>query len=325
MKATVIANYGGPEELVIRELPTPVPQENEVLIKVRAFGINRAETYMRKGQWPEIAPVSGIECVGEVVEDTTGTMRAGETVAAVMGGIGRNRNGSYAEYVTVPATNVFRLKTDLPWAELAAIPESYATAWSCLHSNLRIESGQVLLVRGATSALGQAAINIAKDAGLTVLATTRREDRAALLTAIGADWILIENGHLAETVRQSYPDGIDAVLELVGSSTLVDSLAMVAKGGRVCMAGFLGGGEPVTLNPLGDIPSGVDFSFYGSFMLGAKDFPLSEIPMQCIVDKAAGGAYKAKPAKVFSFDQIPDAHRAMESNQSGGKIVITLE
>src|SRR5579863_5476704 len=120
MKATVIANYGGPEELVIRELPTPVPQENEVLIKVKAFGINRAEIYMRKGQWPEVAPVSGIECVGEVVEDTTGTMHGGETVAAVMGGMGRNRNGSYAEYVTVPASNVFRLKTNLPWAELAA-------------------------------------------------------------------------------------------------------------------------------------------------------------------------------------------------------------
>jgi NADPH:quinone reductase-like Zn-dependent oxidoreductase len=175
MEAVVMSQDGGPDRLVLEELPRPVPQQGEVLIRVRAFGINRAETYMRRGEWPEIAPVSGIECVGEVEQDPSGSLTTGQTVAAIMGGMGRTRNGSYAELVSVPASNVVPLETDLDWAHLAAIPESYATAWICLVHNLQIKEGDVLLVRGGTSALGQAAITIATQAGLTVLASTRRE------------------------------------------------------------------------------------------------------------------------------------------------------
>src|SRR5882724_9050500 len=158
MKAMTIKEHGGPDQLVLAELPVPAPAQGEVLIRVKALGINRAETYMRKGAWGKVARVSGIECVGLVEQDTTGRFPKGGTVAAIMGGMGRTRNGSYAEYTCVPATNVFALDTDLDWAELAAIPESYATAWSCLIHSLHLEKEQVLLVRGATSALGQAAL-----------------------------------------------------------------------------------------------------------------------------------------------------------------------
>jgi NADPH:quinone reductase-like Zn-dependent oxidoreductase len=322
MEAMVIAQYGGPEQLVRRDIPAPVIQDGEILIRVRAFGINRAETYMRRGEWPEIAPVSGIECVGEVEHDPSGRLTRGQKVAAIMGGMGRTRNGSYAELVSVPATNVVPLETDLDWADLAAIPESYATAWICLFYNLRIKPGDVLLVRGGTSALGQAAINIASHAGVTVLASTRQEGNTDLLTDLGASQVLIENGRLGEPVRTECPQGIDAVLELVGNSTLLDSLSMVRRGGRVCLAGFLGGGEPLVFNPLLQMPSGVDFSFFGSFMLGTPGFPITDIPLQEIVDRATRGDYHARPAKVFLFEQIPDAHRLMESNTAGGKIVV---
>src|SRR6266436_342140 len=124
-----------------------------------AFGVNRAETYMRKGVWGDVVRVSGIECVGEVDFDPSCVLSPGQKVAAIMGGMGRTRNGSYAEYTCVPSSFVFPLHTELDWATLAAIPESYATAWSCLFGNLRIRAGQVLFVRGGTSALGQAAIN----------------------------------------------------------------------------------------------------------------------------------------------------------------------
>src|ERR1700757_3068240 len=106
MKAIVIKEHGGPEQLVIREMDVPKPGPQDVLIRVKAFGINRAELYMRKGTWGQIAPVSGIECVGEVVHDATGALPEGAKVAAVMGGLGRTRNGSYAEYTCAPATNV---------------------------------------------------------------------------------------------------------------------------------------------------------------------------------------------------------------------------
>jgi NADPH:quinone reductase-like Zn-dependent oxidoreductase len=294
------------------------------VIQVKAFGLNHAETYMRKGDWGDVAKVSGIECVG-VVHDADGKFAPGQKVAAIMGGMGRVINGSYAEYTRVPVSNVVPLKTDLAWGELAAIPEVYATAWSCLHGNLDLRPGQKLLIRGATSALGQAALNIAVNAGAEVIATTRSRERFSNLESLGAKRVELESADLSPRIRQSYPGGIDAVFELVGNSTLLDSLATLRRGGRLVLAGFLGGLAPIaSFNPLLQVPSGVHFSFFGSFMYGTPEFPLSEIPFQTIVDRAAAGAYKAKPAKVFRFDQIQDAHRLMESNQANGKIVVTL-
>jgi NADPH:quinone reductase-like Zn-dependent oxidoreductase len=322
MQAMVFNKYGGPEQFVLTEIPTPVPENGEVLIKVRALGINRAEVYMRKGLFGEVTPVSGIECVGEVENDPTGVLQPGQTVATITGGMGRTRNGSYAEYTCVPLQNVFPLETDLDWATLAAIPESYATAWSCLFANLHITAGQVLFVRGGTSALGQAAINIAKQEGVTVLTSTRNESKVALLTKLGATRVLIENGNLSEVVRAFFPDGIDGVLDLIGNSTLLDSLRMARKGGRVCVAGFLGSIEPVSYNWLTDMPFSVDMNAFASMLFGTKDFPHSDIPMQKIVDRVADGTYEARPAKIFPFEHIPDAHRLMESNDANGKIVV---
>jgi NADPH2:quinone reductase len=322
MQAMVFNQFGGPEQLVLTEILTPVPEKGEVLIKVKALGINRAEVYMRKGLFGEVTPVSGIECVGKVEYDPMGLLQPGQTVATITGGMGRTRNGSYAEYTCVPLQNVFPLETNLDWATLAAIPESYATAWSCLFANLRITNGQVLFVRGGTSALGQAAINIAKQEGVTILTSTRSASKVALLTELGAKRVLIENGKLSEAVRAFYPDGVDGVLDLIGNSTLLDSLRMARKGGRVCIAGFLGNVEPISYNWLTDMPMGVDINAFASLLFGTKDFPHSDIPMQKIVDRVADGAYKARPVKVFPFEHIPDAHRLMESNGANGKIVV---
>jgi NADPH:quinone reductase len=322
MQAMVFNQFGGPEELVLTEIPTPVPENGEVLIKVKALGINRAEVYLRMGLFGEVTPVSGIECVGQVEYDPSGTLYSGQTVATITGGMGRTRNGSYAEYTCVPLQNVFPLKTDLDWATLAAIPESYATAWSCLFANIRISADQVLFVRGGTSALGQAAINIAKQEGVTVLTSTRSESKVVLLTELGATHVLIENGNLSEAVRALYPDGIDGVLDLIGNSTLLDSLRMARKGGRVCVAGFLGSSEPVAFSWLANMPFGVDLNAFASLLFGTKDFPHSDVPMQKIVDRVADGIYKARPVKVFPFERIPDAHRLMESNSANGKIVV---
>src|SRR5882724_10860405 len=227
MQAIIISKYGGPEVLMIEEIPAPEPLPGHVVIEVKAFGLNHAEIYFRKGIWGEVARVSGIECVGRVKADPTGRLRAGQTVAALMGGMGRIIDGSYAEFTRVPAANVVPLESALPWAELAALPESYATAWTCLHRNLAIAAGQTLLVRGATSALGQAAVNIAAHAGARVIATTRSEARFPTLQAIGAQTTLVDGPDLSQRIRQRHPGGIDAVLDLVGNSTILDSLAAV--------------------------------------------------------------------------------------------------
>jgi NADPH2:quinone reductase len=207
--------------------------------------------------------------------------------------------------------------------DLAVIPESYATAWTCLLRNLEIRKGQTLVIRGATSALGRAALNIAHDVGATIIATTRKKELFDVLKQLGAQRCEIETPDLSKHLRDSKK--IDAVLDLVGNTTFMDSLQMVRRGGRMCLAGWLGGLDPVNgFNPLLQMPSGVYFTFFGSFVFGNPQFPVSDIPMQEIVDKAAAGVFKAKPAKVFEFDDIRDAHEAMESNQSNGKMVVLV-
>jgi len=324
MRAMVITEPGGPEVLQIQEVADPVPGDGEVLIAVKAFGVNHAETHMRKGEWPEATPISGIEAVGTVVTDPSGVLAEGTKVLTIMGGLGRTRNGSYAEYTLAPAANVARIETSLGWADLAAIPESYATAWLTLHSNLKLEAGQSLLVRGATSALGQAAVNIASDLGARVIATTRREDRAPLLRSLGAAGVVIDTGTIAGAVRKLVADGADRMLDLVGNSVLRDSLQAVRVTGRLCQAGFLGGLGPVAdFLPAFDMPSGVQFSFFGSFEVGNPAYPISAIPFQDIVAKAEAGVYQAKPARVFAFEEIADAHRIMEAGEAAGKLVVT--
>ena len=226
----------------------------------------------------------------------------------------------------MPAPNVVPVRTSLDWPSLVAIPEVYATAWSALFGNLDLRPGQTVLVRGATSALGQAAVNIAAGAGVTVLASTRRADRAGLLREIGATTVLTDDGRLVDEVA-GRGLAVDGVLDVVGNPVLRDSLRVVRPRGRVCQVGFLGGLAPVDgFDPLADLPSGVQLSFYGSaFVLGTADFPLAAIPLQDMIARAEAGRYQAEPARVFGFGELPEAHRIMEAGTAGGKMVATVD
>ena len=326
MKAIVRQQYGGPEQLQIREVPDPVAVPGEVLVRVKAFGINRAEQYFRLGAWGEVAAISGIECVGEVADDPSGGLLRGQRVLALMGGMGRTRSGSYAQYVSVPAANVVPVRTRLDWAALAALPESYATAWSCLHDNLGVRRGDTLLLRGATSALGRAALDLAVQAGVRVVAAVRHARRIDTVMALGAQEAVIEGPELEAQVRSVAAGGVDAVLDLVGTSTLLESLRLARRGGRVCIAGFLGGGDPIAaFEPMKHLPSGRQLSFFGSaFVYGTPEYPLSDVPFQRLVDLAEAGVLRAKPAQVFAFGEIQQAHRLLDADAAGGKMVVTV-
>ncbi|MFF7756056.1 zinc-binding dehydrogenase [Streptomyces sp. NPDC007971] len=326
MKAIVISAYGGPEVLHIADLPDPVPAFGEVLIRVKAFGLNHAEAYMRAGTWGDVAAVPGIECAGLVEADPSGRLAPGTRVVAILGGMGRTRNGSYAELVTVPATNVVAVNSSLGWAELAAVPEVYATAWNGLFGNLGLRPGQRVLVRGATSSLGQAAVNLAVEHAARVLATTRNPAHAPLLKELGAEDVLVDDGDLAAQVNRGNRT-VDAVFDLVGNSVLRDSLATVRAGGRVCQLGFLGGFEPVRdFNPITDLPTGVQLSFFGSaFVLGSPDFPLADVPLDAIYAKVESGVLPARPARIFRFDEIVEAHRVMEAGEALGKMAVIVD
>jgi NADPH:quinone reductase-like Zn-dependent oxidoreductase len=238
-----------------------------------------------------------------------------------MGGMGRTIGGSYAEVTQVPASNVARLESDLSWEILAALPETFATAWTCVFRNLDIRKGELLLVRGATSSLGQAAVKLAVAAGVRVVATTRGESRFDMLKAMGAEYAVVEGPELSPRLEDR--GKFDAVLDLVGNSTFMDSLRIVHRGGRVCLAGWLGGLDAIDdFNPLLQMASGVYLTFFGSFVFGTPEFPVSDVPFQQIADDIAKGVLDVKPTRVFSFEDIHEAHRVMESNQAGGKMVV---
>jgi len=232
-------------------------------------------------------------------------------------------SGSYAEYTRALTTGVAPIESDLPWEELAVIPESYATAWTCLFRNLELKKDQTLVIRGATSSFGQAALNMAVEAGARVIATTRNRERFKKLEDLGAYRAEIEGPDLSKRIAER--KHIDAVLDLVGNSTILDSLWMLRRGGRACLAGWLGGLDPIAnFNPLLQMASGVYLTFFGSFVFGTPEFPLSDVPLQSIAEKVAAGRYKAKPSRVFRFEDIREAHRVMEANEAIGKIIVRL-
>lgn len=321
MDAIVITRFGGPEVLQHRQLPKPTPIPDEILIHVKAFGLNHAEIHMRKGEWDEWNPITGLECVGTVEACPGGEVPIGSKVIGVMGGMGRNRPGGYAEFVNVPVSNVIRVDTAMSWENLAALPEVYCTAYTCLFTILGLHRGEILLIRGATSTLGQAALNLAVSAGAAVTATTRQEARFSALKKMGAADTKQESKDLESQFGQS--PRFDKVLNLIGNSVLLESIRLTRPGGRMLQAGWLGGLDPVPdFNPMLQMEPGVHFSLFHSKVLGSPDFPLSRIPFQDIVRRIDAGEWEAKPARVFEVGEQKEAHEMLDSQAAGGKIVV---
>ncbi|KAJ5396491.1 GroES-like protein [Penicillium cosmopolitanum] len=307
MNAIVITKFGGPEVLEHKIVPKPTVRTGEVLVAVKAFGLNHAEMHMRKGEWDEWNPITGLECVG-VVEACPGGEFREET-----------DRGGYGEFAAVPVTNVIAVQTSLPWEELAAIPEIYITVWSCLFTVLDLQKGERILIRGATSTLGQAAVNLAVSAGARVTATTRRQERFELLKQMGAAETIIEQAGLDRIHTVEF----DKVLNLIGNRVLLESINLTKSGGRMLQAGWLGGLDPVPdFNPMLQMKSGVHFSLFHGKVLGSSGFPFSEIPLQQIVHQIENGEWDARPTHVFDYQEIRKAHGILDSGDAGGKIVV---
>ena len=322
MKAAVTVNAGEPEVIQIYERPMPSLRDGWVLIKIQAFGLNRSEIFTRKGDSPNVKfpRVQGIECVGEIEEDPSGTYQKRQKVAAIMGGMGRDFDGGYAEYVTVPLQIVFPFESNLPWNILGAIPEMFQTVSGSLTQALEVRKGESLLIRGGTSSIGMLACQLAKHYGLTVISTTRNPDKEQHLKANGADHVLIDNGEVSGQLKSIFPEGVDKVLELIGIATLKDSLKCIRPKGIVCMTGILGGEWTMReFTPMGDIPSLGRLTVY----MGEAE-NLNKDLLQDFIDIVSKGEITLKIDKVFKLDQIVAAHTYMESNEAKGKLVIVI-
>jgi NADPH:quinone reductase len=320
MRAVVLEAPGPPEALHINDVPIPDPRPGWVLIRVKAFGLNRSELHTRLGlaEGVTFPRVLGIEATGVVAAAPGGEFPLGQQVATLMGGMGRTFDGGYAEYTCVPATQVVPFHSELDWATLGAVPEMLQTANGSLTIGLDAKPGQTLLIRGGTSSVGMAAAVLAKDRGLRVLSTTRRPDRAAALETLGVDHVVVDTGEVAGPVRSIISAGVELALELVGTPTLPDTLRATAVHGVVCFTGMLSNQWIVRdFYPIDYLPRGVRLTAYNG---DARDLPAAVL--QSFLDAVAAGRLTVPVHRTYTLDEIATAHADMEAGRATGKLVV---
>ena len=319
MQAVLLNKVTEAKDIALSKVPIPAVRPGWVLVKVKAFGLNHSEKLLRLNEiradyiYKPIVP--GIECVGEIVDPSDSGFAIGQRVVALMGGMGRSFNGSYSQYALLPVHHVFSIESNLSWEELGAIPETYFTAWGSLVECLHLQKGDKLLIRGATCALGYAAISLAKAMGAFVIATTHRENKIPLLEKTATDKVLFDNGFLKNKF-----DFVDKALELVGAKTLLDTMKVVKPSPQayVCHTGILGGVYDLNnFDPIEDIPNGVYLTGF-----------FSNYPSQQTIDDIFNfiNEKKIKPhiGKIYDFNDLRQACIDQDSGKVNGKIVVCV-
>ncbi|KRK97618.1 alcohol dehydrogenase GroES domain-containing protein [Secundilactobacillus odoratitofui DSM 19909 = JCM 15043] len=321
MKAIVLTKPGNADVLTYTTVPTPTVKPGWSLIKVKGFGINRSEIFTRNGWSPSVKlpRILGIEGVGEIAETTDeARLPKGQKVVTLMGGMGRNFDGSYAEYMLIPNQNIYPVKTALNWADLAAIPETYFTAFGSL-LNLKLTATDTLLVRGATSGVGVAAVQLAKAMvpGITVTATTRNLAKTDRLLAAGFDAVIEDRDNHLQTEQR-----FSKILELVGPLTMVDSMKVLAESGIVCITGELGGVWSVKdFDPIAMMTSGAYMTVFSSDGEYNSD-GVSEAKFNQLLQVIEQHHLTISPVKTFDLAHTADAQAYLDSSDSFGKVVV---
>lgn len=316
MKAILLDKVTESKDIFLSDCPVPEVKPGWVLIKVKAFGLNHSEQILRcseiNAEYIQKPVIPGIECAGEVLDPSDTDLKIGQKVIALMGGMGRSFNGSYAQYALLPRHIVFTVGSDNPWESLGAVPETYFTAWGSLIECLRLTKDDVLLIRGATCALGYAALQISKALGCRVIATTHRESKMPLIAE--ADETILDDGLLTGKLH-----GVTKALDLIGPRSLKDTLTAVEKGGIVCQTGILGGVYALNgFDPIKDIPNGVYLTGF-----------FSNYPSQKVIDEIFAFLDEKKlvpvKGKVFDFEKMREALTAQDVGSVNGKIVIRIQ
>ena len=316
MKAVLLNDITNSDDIKITEIEKPKVLKGWPLIKVLGFGMNHSELILRvneiRANYIKKPIVPGIECIGIIDESLDESFKKGDLVCTIMGGLGRSFNGSYEEYLVAPISKIFHVKSKLDIPHLASIPETFFTAYGSLFECLDLKPSDVLLIRGATSALGYASMEIAKALGCKVYGTTHKKEKMHLITDLGCEAILDEGYRL--------PDGFYAnkILELIGPRTLRDSLKHLYRGGIVCNTGILGGEYFLNgFDPIKEIPN-------GCYLTGF----FSNYPTQEAMDNIFNfiNEHNIIPfiGAEFKFSEIKDAIKAQEKGVDG-KIVVIMD
>ena len=306
---------------IARDIPAPAP--GWITIAVSAFGLNRSELFSRRGlSSPDFSfpRVLGLECAGTILDTGDSDLSQGQTVIALMGGMGRSYDGGYATHVSVPRSQVFPVPQTIGAATLGAIPETYNTAEMMIVRNMKLSGSEVLFVHGGTSALGMACISIAKDLGCTVIASSRSTTKADVLkNRSRTDHVVVDDADMAAAVA-GLDVRVNAVAQCVGGTQAIETTcAFMPGGGIMGLGGQLGEAWDTDAEP--SIPDGVRTVFTRSDLVR---FPDDAARMNGILNKAADGAYVPNIFQTFGFDDLPEAHRVMENNEAVGKLVVVV-
>ncbi|WP_035189480.1 zinc-binding alcohol dehydrogenase family protein [Ligilactobacillus equi] len=318
MKAIVVHRAGGPEVLRLEERPIPQVKPGWSVIKIKAFGINRSEIFTRQGFSPQVTfpRILGIECVGEIFASSdTERLPYGQKVLTTMGEMGRQFDGSYAQYVLVPNEQIFPIATDLSWENLAAIPETYFTSYGSM-LQLQLQAGDRILVRAAASGVGVAFVKLVKAhyPELVVVASVRNLAKKEQLFAVGYDQVILDKAGCLQTEAT-----FTKILELVGPKVIKDSLKHLDMGGIICATGLLGGQWYLKeFDPTEALRNNVYLTTFYSGNVSAQGW-------QELLDYIAKYQVDVRPQRVFSLEQIQEAHKFLESSQAFGKVIIRNE
>lgn len=313
MKAAVIYEAGGPEKLKVEIVKKPEVKTGWSLVKVMGFGINHSEIFTRKGESPSVKfpRILGIECVGVVEESTSPNLKNGQKVVSFMGEMGRAYDGGYAQYCLLPNNNIFPIKSNLTWPEIAAIPETYYTASMSL-KNLRINENDKVLVRGATSGVGYAFLKLlrGKYPNINCAGTSRSENKRDLLKEVGFDEVIIDQDNVLQT-----DESFDRILDLIGPAAILDTFKHINKQGIICITGLLGNKWSFDFEPLEELPN-------STYLTIADSSDRNQTDVSDLFSYIEKYHVNVKPEKIFSLDDIQEAHRYLESSKSFGKVVV---
>ena len=321
MQAIIFDEPGGPEVLRYDQAPDPTCGPDELLVRVRATAVNRADVLQRRGGYappPGASPILGLELAGEVLQPA-GAWQAGDRIMAVVTG------GGYAELAVVPVGMAMRIPSRLSFEQAAAIPEAFLTAYLNLFTLGRLQQGETVLVHAGASGVGTAAIQLARAAGARVFATAS-QGKLDLCRSLGAiDAFDYRAGSFAEQLQAATAGhGADVVLDFVGAPNWAANLAALASYGRLMLIGFLGGSSgQLDLGPL----------MAKSLTVAGTTLRRTPLPQKVALTEAFAAfalerfvTTELRPVidTVLPIEQAVDAHRMMEENRNAGKIVLAV-